>query len=45
LELLCHHYNTFVTPQVFLMTAEGTVGAPTCWCKKGVSKNNKLFVR
>jgi hypothetical protein len=27
LELLCLHYNTFVTPQVFQMTAEGTVGA------------------
>jgi hypothetical protein len=30
LELLFPHYNTFVTPQVFQMTAEGTVGAPTC---------------
>jgi hypothetical protein len=28
LELLFPHYNTFVTPQVFQMTAEGTVGAP-----------------
>jgi hypothetical protein len=32
LELLFPHYNTFVTPQVFQMTAEGTVGAPTCFC-------------
>jgi hypothetical protein len=30
LELLFPHYNTFVTQQVFQMTAEGTVGAPTC---------------
>jgi hypothetical protein len=31
LELLFPHYNTFVTPQVFQMTAKGTVGAPTCF--------------
>jgi hypothetical protein len=30
LELLFPHYNTFVTPQVFQMMDEGTVGAPTC---------------
>jgi hypothetical protein len=30
LELLFSRYNTFVTPQVFQMTAEGTVGAPSC---------------
>jgi hypothetical protein len=33
LELLFPHYNTFVTPQVFQMTAKGTVEAPSCFVK------------
>jgi hypothetical protein len=43
LELLFPHYNTFVTPQVFQMTAKGTVGAPTCYnlCSHSTTRTRK----